>query len=1130
MKTKTLLALTTALTFAVATPAAADPISGAIALFSGAASWIAGSATATFFLKTAISFGLSTLAGQLTSKAGQQNQRGIPTETTTAGGTAPQTVILGRYATGGHLETPMMTHGANNDDQDYLTYVISVSDHRISGIDYVYINGERCAFVAQLGNQNGYYGVTANASKFTDRAWLRWHDGTQTEADATLLETYAAYERPWTVDHIMTGVAYTVMTFKYDEDYKSYPEVKFEVRGAPLYDPRKDSSVGGDGTQRWSDPETWAWTENPVIMVYNILRGLTLADGSIYGLDVGADDLPLDRWAAAMNTCDELLDGGGRFEPRYACGMEFSLDAEPLSVIDDILKSCGGEVAECGGIWNIDVGPAPFARAHIVDESLIVSDPRDLTPFRGLADTYNSIHGSHPDKDANWVARDAPPFYLDEWIAEDDGRRLVAELALPTVTQYGQVQRLMQELIFDNRLMITHAITLPPTALGLLPLDTLTWTSARNGYEDKLFQVVSKAIDPHTLNVKVALRERSPDDYGYEYVDRDDAFEDPALPIDGAPDPDINPPESDYTDPETGEPVDPVRPDGVLADVVALHDGAVSRSSDGGAHWLRKPATFGIADQISALDGQGFLVRTAGSQIVYSAALQRWSTLTLTGFNTQVLPLVNPEFEFGDLSGWSVDAGAPIVLDTPQPPQQGGAYYLTGDDFRISQSLSIPAGGDTITISADTYSGGSTGTLTAYVSETLPQLTGNQTWNGLTIENYATAPGGAQLDMVIVSGTGAGIKTSGNGTNVIELQYTNGTAYEGPWIYAFYKMNTYGDIYVKIADYITLLKPPGSSVNMSTFSPSGTYDVSAGTYASSGDNGAIVLRPGSATLKFETLGSTIGAGPNGDAAFYNTYTMARVELGTASNDAGYWNTISISGTFAANDKLEIELHGAGSNVYFDNVRAEIISQGDLTVRCIARDLFTRRHLAATDTGIHAVIDGAATQLCETPFSADFMAAHGDVLVIASGNDIALSEDNGLTWTQHAATGIVAGLMAKPQPVAVTSSGKVLSVLAAGLSEMSDLGSAHEVVWEARRQRWLAVSGDGVVQSSLDLINWTQQPDMPVSITAGDRRILPLDIGRILGRAENSKDMFWSDGTWSVAPSLTSRIRDLQEVK
>ena len=60
-----LLPLTTALPLAGATPAAADPITGAVAAISAGLSWLGGTTVGAFILRTAVSFGLSTLANML---------------------------------------------------------------------------------------------------------------------------------------------------------------------------------------------------------------------------------------------------------------------------------------------------------------------------------------------------------------------------------------------------------------------------------------------------------------------------------------------------------------------------------------------------------------------------------------------------------------------------------------------------------------------------------------------------------------------------------------------------------------------------------------------------------------------------------------------------------------------------------------------------------------------------------------------------------------------------------------------------------------------------------------------------------------------------------------------------------
>ena len=76
------------------------------------------------------------------------------------------------------------------------------------------------------------------------------------------------------------GVPYAVVTACYDpEVHRGVPKVLFELDGARLYDPRQDSSVGGAGPQRWSDPSSWTpfgggANENPVVQIYNLMLGL----------------------------------------------------------------------------------------------------------------------------------------------------------------------------------------------------------------------------------------------------------------------------------------------------------------------------------------------------------------------------------------------------------------------------------------------------------------------------------------------------------------------------------------------------------------------------------------------------------------------------------------------------------------------------------------------------------------------------------------------------------------------------------------------------------------------------------------------------------------------------------------
>ncbi|NKX74000.1 hypothetical protein HGG73_07455, partial [Rhodobacteraceae bacterium R_SAG3] len=90
-----------------------------------------------------------------------------------------------------------------------------------------------------------------------------------------------AADRPWTSDHILTGTCYAVLYFyRRDHLYPSgVPRYAFELDGPPLYDIRKDSTMGGNGSHRFNDPASWDQTANPLVIAYNVLRGIALPSG-----------------------------------------------------------------------------------------------------------------------------------------------------------------------------------------------------------------------------------------------------------------------------------------------------------------------------------------------------------------------------------------------------------------------------------------------------------------------------------------------------------------------------------------------------------------------------------------------------------------------------------------------------------------------------------------------------------------------------------------------------------------------------------------------------------------------------------------------------------------------------------
>jgi len=460
-------------------------------------------------IKVALSVALSKLQQAMLKKKLARNG-GIATDTTVSGESFPEAFQMGWYATGGHMVCPPMSHGKKN---KYLTYVIEVASMPGVALRRLIVDNK---YVTLSGTTDATYGKNFTGDH-AGKLWLKWYDGSQVAADPMLISKYGARStRPWTSAMIGAGLTYAILTFVFNEDvYRSMPSVRFEVDGIPLYDPRKDTTVGGSGSHRWATPSTWTTTTNPMVMAYNIQRGIKLPGNRVWGLGVGAADLPLVSWFTAMNACDAVQPTAAGTEPAYRAGTEVMLDNEPADVLDQLMNSCAGDLIDVGGTWKAAAGAPPLPVYAFTDDDVLISNQQDFDPFPGLEETFNGVHARYPDPASIWEIKDAPPRYNATYEAADFGKQLIADLELPTVPYKYQVQRLQKSYIEEERRFRRHVIHLPQDAAVLEPGDTVAWTSTRNGYSAKLFEVTDIKFNLRTLSVAVSLRERDPADYSW---------------------------------------------------------------------------------------------------------------------------------------------------------------------------------------------------------------------------------------------------------------------------------------------------------------------------------------------------------------------------------------------------------------------------------------------------------------------------------------------------------------------------------------------------------------------------------------------------------------------------------------
>ncbi len=496
-----------------------------MALFSSIAAGISGllagtflaSGVGAFILKAAVGIGLNLLASSLAGQP-QETPFAIQGQLQT-GGDVSRSFPVGYTATAGSLVYANTWGKTGKTPNAYFTQVIALSDLPVRELVGLWVNGERVTIDWENDTYEPGYPVLEYADGSDNALWIRFYDGTQTEADSFLVNSVSSEARPYESTRVGVGCAYAIVTAQIKEElFTGFPQFKFELNGCRFYDPSKDSSVGGAGAQRWADPSTWGGDGDhlPAVQLYNLLRGITFQGTWFYGLQgMSAARLPVSDWIAEIEKCRTTTKGiGGVDEPRYRCGGEIQVGAQISEAVKAILTSAQARLAEAGGTYTMQIGVSGAAAFGITDADILSTEEQTFSPFFGLADTINGINATYPSPAEGWNAKTAPPRYKAQFEAEDGNRRLLADVSLDFVPYKAQVQRLMKSALEEARRARRHTFVLPPKYWLLVPGDFVTWTSLRNGYEAKKFRV-DGVIDKENLDVIVDMTEVDPSDYDW---------------------------------------------------------------------------------------------------------------------------------------------------------------------------------------------------------------------------------------------------------------------------------------------------------------------------------------------------------------------------------------------------------------------------------------------------------------------------------------------------------------------------------------------------------------------------------------------------------------------------------------
>lgn len=481
----------------------------------------------TFALTTAASIGLSYIAKALSGNPNKAspNQNAVAgvQGTLQSGADVPRSFNLGYSVAAGSLVYANywgeIFPGGNRTPNAFLTQVIALNDLPGADLAGVWVNGEKVSLEVVADANGRGYPVAEYRKDGQPYLWVKYYDGTQTTADSFLVGTVSSADRPYESTRVGVGVAYVIVTSAVNETlFSGFPTFKFELSGIPLYDPTKDSTNGGSGPQRWSDPATWGGDGDsfPVVQAYNILRGIHYDGVWLYGLQrMTAARLPTINWNAQIDKCRATVTEDDGPQPTYRTGGQVSVNTQPVEVLEALMSGCQGRVSEIGGFYKVHVGAPDSPTFSFTDEDILSTEEQHFAPFFGLADSINGVVATYPSPAEGWAMKPAPALYDEDFEAEDGDRRLLANPALDFVPYPEQVQRLQKSALQEARRARRHDLTLPPAFWIHEPGDVGEWTSARNGYEEKLFRI-DGVTDKANLDVAMSFTEVDPSDYDWD--------------------------------------------------------------------------------------------------------------------------------------------------------------------------------------------------------------------------------------------------------------------------------------------------------------------------------------------------------------------------------------------------------------------------------------------------------------------------------------------------------------------------------------------------------------------------------------------------------------------------------------
>lgn len=383
--------------------------------------------------------------------------------------------ILGTGATAGSFVDGV----AYGPDQMMYLEIIRLADHECDGLVSVISGGKTLTI-------NGDGSVQEYVESGTPRMWI-WFEAGSWNATAHS-EVITAFGGRYSANDRGRGICRAVVKCDMRSEKlfpgRSVPDLRFVIRGARIYIPRLDVSLGG--SHQWGNYATYQWTDNLADIAYNVARGIYQYGGStpdfVAGGSYEAEELPLAHYAAEGAACaTQIALKGGGSEARYRGGIIIQDDDQLEDALIDLAAGAGGFMLERGGSLLFHAGIARTPVATLTDKDFIQGKTARTWRVRAR-ERFNVVSGKFTDPSLRYEVGPLPERRSPSDIASDNGEERVDTLSLGVVQSGTQGQRVMEIRRRLNRRSGLFTAQLPPAWQHLEAGDWINYTSAKRGW------------------------------------------------------------------------------------------------------------------------------------------------------------------------------------------------------------------------------------------------------------------------------------------------------------------------------------------------------------------------------------------------------------------------------------------------------------------------------------------------------------------------------------------------------------------------------------------------------------------------------------------------------------------------